>query len=142
MKLACLVLLAGCQLEPAVGSPLREACQDADHDPSHDVSYSADIDPLIREYKCRGCHTANGPTPIGLEVSGLDLSSYATLRAGGARSMAMIVVPGQPCESVLLQKVGEGPPYGARMPLDGPTYLEDEDLASISDWIFEGARDN
>jgi hypothetical protein len=56
--------------------------------------------------------------------------------------MAMIIVPGQPCESVLLQKVGEGPPYGARMPLNGPTYLEDEDLEVISDWIFEGARDN
>jgi hypothetical protein len=144
VKLAYLVLAAGCldQLEPSVGAPLRAACQDADHDPSHDVSFAADIDPLIHEYHCRTCHTPGGATPIGLEVSGFDLSTYETLRAGGARSMAMIIVPGQPCESVLLQKVGEGPPYGARMPLNGPTYLEDEDLEVISDWIFEGARDN
>ena len=82
------------------------------------------------EYHCPKCHTPGGATPQGLSVGGLDLESFETLRAGGVRSGAEIVVPGQPCTSVLLQKVGAGPPFGARMPLDGPPYLDEEDLAA------------
>ena len=39
-------------------------------------------------------------------------------------------------------ELGEGPPFGSRMPLDGPPYLEDVDLELIGDWIVEGAHDN
>ena len=136
------ILLAGCDLVPQVGPPSREVCQTADHDPGHDVKFSVEISGIIDEYHCRDCHTPTGKTPIGFEVAGFDLTSYDTLRAGGVRSGASIVVPGQPCQSVLLQKVGAGPPFGSRMPLDGPPYLEDDDLDVISDWIFEGAHDD
>jgi hypothetical protein len=143
-RVIALALVAGClkQFEPDVGPPLRAACQDAAHDPSHQVRFATDVDAVIVEYKCRDCHTPTGMTPIGYQVSGLDLTSYDTLRAGGLRSGMQIVVPGRPCESVLLQKVSDGPPYGARMPLDGTAYLGDDDLAVISDWIFEGALDD
>ena len=143
-RAAVLIALASCidKLEPTVGPPVRQACQNADHDPSHDVRFSVEVTSIIDEYHCRDCHTPGGKTPIGIEVGGLDLSSYDSLRAGGVRSTTTIVIPGQPCQSVLLQKVGEGPPFGSRMPLDGPPYLEDDDLDAISDWIFEGALDD
>jgi hypothetical protein len=138
------VALAGCatMIEPDVGPLAHEPCADVDHDPGHDVSFSRDIAPLVDEYHCKNCHTPEAQTPIGFIVGGLDLSSYDTLRAGGVRSMASIVLPGMPCESVLLQKVSPGPPFGSRMPLDGPEFLEDEDLELIADWIVEGAHDN
>jgi cytochrome c len=136
-ELGCAQLVA-----PDVGPPLHGACTDSDHDPANDVSFAASIEPIIDEYHCRDCHSANGKTPIGLLVGGLDLGSYGGLRAGGARSGANIIVPGKPCTSVLLQKVSAGPPFGSRMPEDGPTFLDDEDLELISDWIAEGAHDN
>jgi hypothetical protein len=143
-RVAVVIAVAGCidKLEPSVGPPVREVCQNADHDPSRDMRFSVEVTAIIDEYHCRDCHTPTGKTPIGIEVGGLDLSSYDTLRAGGVRSTSTIVVPGQPCQSVLLQKVGEGPPFGSRMPLDGPPYLENADLDAISDWIVEGALDD
>jgi len=144
MRAVVIVALGGCAqlVEPEVGPPLHAACADTDHDPAHDVSFATTLEPLIEEYRCRDCHTANGRTPIGLLTSGLDMTSYATLRAGGTRSSTSIIVPGKPCESVLIQKLGAGPPFGSRMPLNGPDFLEVEDLQAFADWIAEGAHDN
>jgi mono/diheme cytochrome c family protein len=142
VKLALLLLATGCALEPKLGAPTHEACTNTDTDPGHAVSFARDIVPILDEYHCADCHTPAGKTPIGLIVGGLDLTSYATLRAGGVRSMAQIVVAGDACSSVLLQKLEAGPPYGSRMPLSGPEYLDDEDLELISDWIVEGGHDN
>ena len=44
-----------------------------------------------------------------------------------------IVVPGRPCESVLLQKVGSAAPFGGRMPLNGPPFLNDDERQLIHD---------
>jgi hypothetical protein len=129
-------------LAPEVGPPTREVCSNIDSDPDRDVSYAKDIAPVFVEYHCPKCHTHGGATPQGLSVGGLDLESFETLRAGGVQSGAEIVVGGQPCASVLLQKLGAGPPFGSRMPLDGPPYPDAEDLELLSDWIVEGARDN
>ena len=144
MKYLIALALTGCldKLEPDVGPLTHAACTNTDSDPAHDVSFAADIVPIFKEYHCGSCHTPGGKTPIGFLVGGLDLTSYTTLRAGGVRSMASIVVAGNACSSVLLQKVEPGPPFGARMPLDGPTYLADDDFEVITDWIVEGARDN
>jgi len=144
LALVAVVALAGCAklFEPEVGPLAHEPCTNADTDPAHDVSFSRDLAPIIDEYHCKRCHTPDGETPIGFLVGGLDLTSYDTLRAGGVRSMANIVIPGMPCDSVLVQKVSPGPPFGSRMPLDGPDYLEDEDIALLADWIAEGAHDN
>jgi hypothetical protein len=143
VRVLALALVAGCtNLQPDVGPPLRAVCTGVDSDPAHDVSFSADIAPLFTEYHCPKCHTPGGETPIGFVVGGLDLTSYDTLRAGGVRSGLNVIVDGKPCDSVILQKLGEGPPFGSRMPLNGPPYLEAEDLQLISDWIVEGAHDN
>jgi hypothetical protein len=144
LVLTATVALAGCldRFEPDVGAPLHAACQDALHDATHARSFANDIAPILTEYHCPNCHTPDGATPIGFEASGFDISTYATLRAGGVRSGMQIVVPGHPCQSVLLEKVSSGPPFGAQMPLSGSPYLEDDDREAISDWLFEGALDN
>jgi hypothetical protein len=38
-----------------------------------------------------------------------------------------------------VQKISAAPPFGARMPLDGPPFLSASQIQVISDWIAEGA---
>jgi len=144
LAIACALASASCAqlIAPNVGPVAGEECSNIDSDPEHDVSFAIDIQHVIAEYHCPDCHTPGGKTPLGLEVGGLDLSSYETLRAGGVNSGANIIVPGMACGSVFLQKLGAGPPFGSRMPLDGPPYVDEDDLAKIADWIIEGAHDN
>ena len=140
---AMAAVLAGCVEPPDVGPPLRPACSAAPADPDHVVRFQTDIRDAIflRPDLCVRCHTSTGATPIGLAVSGLDLSSYARLRAGGAMGGMSTVVPGDPCASVLVKKLGPAPPFGGRMPLDGP-YLQPAELQTIVDWIAAGALDD
>lgn len=140
-----LAATAGClePLAPEVGEPLRVECRNEDHHPDVAVDFRRDIvDGIFRsvEYHCLTCHSESGDTPLGFYVGGLDLTSYDGLRAGGAQSGADIVIPGRPCDSVLYQKIYEGPPFGSRMPLDGPPYLDEEAAEMLADWIAEGAR--
>ncbi len=142
MRSALLLLaLSGCVdlFEPDVGPPLRAPCADQDSDPDLAIDFDQDVLDVLDEY-CLRCHAPDGESPIGLEVSGLDLSSYQGIRAGGALSGADVVVPGRPCESILIQKLGDAPPFGARMPLDSEP-LEADDVQILHDWIAEGANE-
>lgn len=141
------LLGGGCldALEPEVGAPLHARCDGEDSDPGADVSFDADIRQAIFGVDgagCVNCHTEDGVAPVGLEVGGLDLSSYASLRAGGVISRSDVVIPGDPCASILVQKVGPAPPFGGRMPLNGPPFLSAADQQTIIDWIAEGAQDD
>lgn len=139
--LRTLLLLAGGCVDPEVGAPIHPTCNGADSDPSHATSF-ADIQNRIfaGPHHCVRCHTPSGATPIGLSIGGLDLSSAETLRHGGVQSGADIVIPGDSCSSLLVQKLGLAPPFGARMPLDGPPYLTPTELQLVIDWIAEGAH--
>src|SRR6185436_11830191 len=128
--LLALALLAAClpdPFDPQVGAQLEESCVDSDSNPDVKVTYSNDVRPLFEEY-CFRCHTPTGSAPIGLEVGKLDLSTYSSLRAGGAVSGSHIIEPGNPCRSALIEKVSEYPSFGARMPLNGPPFLEEEEI--------------
>jgi hypothetical protein len=139
---------AGCvldELAPDVGPPLAGACDDTDSDPDTDVSFGRDLRPLFNRARPEAgcsCHSPAGGNPSGIELGGLDLGSYRTLRQGGRSSRAQIVVPGDPCASILLQKISDTPPFGARMPLNGPPFLSPDEIQLVHDWIAEGARDN
>lgn len=145
MRAALVIALAcaGCldSLGPEVGAPLRPSCSGEDSAPTTRVHFETEIRTAVIGRACARCHTPTGATPIGLQLGGLDLSSLTSLRAGGVQSGAEIVVAGNPCASLLLQKLGTAPPFGARMPLDGPPYLEPREVQLISDWIAEGAID-
>ena len=140
------LLLWGClgRVEPEVGEPVALECDPQDSDPTRDVSFTADILPLLERPPnaggCVACHDAAGRNPIGYERAGLDLSDYRQLVRGGNTSGSDIVVPGDPCASILLQKIGEAPPFGARMPLSGPPHFSPTEEQLVHDWIAEGAR--
>lgn len=149
-----LVTLAGCDVmyEPDVGklqppdgpapattedgAPIPHTGSCTDSNPMVSVSFSRDIRPLLQKSPggC-GCHSANA-------TSGFNLGSYEALRRGGQNSGTRIVVPGKPCESILAQKLGLAPPFGARMPYNGPPFYSAAELALVRDWIAEGALDN
>ena len=144
LALAGSVIAAACldPLEPDIGPPLHRTCVNEDSDSNIDVSYDADISTAIFARRCLACHSPDGATPIGFEIGGLSLVSYSSLRAGGVVSGADIVVPERPCDSVLIEKLSAGPPFGARMPANGPPYLGDAELQLVHDWIDEGADDD
>jgi len=138
------IAISSCMFKPDVGPELAGACDDADSNPKVSVSFSTQIRPLLNRVPggC-ACHmpTANGLGPA-TQLIGLNLSSLALLREGGVTSGARIVVPGQPCSSVIYQKTSEAPPFGSRMPLNGPPYMTEEEHELLHDWIAEGANDN
>lgn len=145
--LVLLFAAAGCLdvIGPDVG-PLASTSTDgstgcaSDSNPSLDISFEVDIlGGVFRRGGCDDCHTSDG---LGLRQSGLDLRSYTTLRTGGGRSGASIVIDRDPCASILVQKIEPGPPFGRRMPYNGPPYLSTTDIQLVRDWISEGARDN
>lgn len=143
LSTGCLSAIDG--LDPKVGEPIAVRCSNTDSDPDRDVSFSNDVQPILLGRTMNpgcGCHLPTNPDPVGLSETGLNLSDLGGLRAGGANSLAGVVVAGAPCESILWQKVSSGPPFGSRMPFDGPPFLDDEARQLISDWIAEGARDN
>lgn len=121
---------------PTDGTPAANPrCSDSD--PATTVSFSADIEPLLARSPgaCTGCHGASA-------TAGFTVLTYDGIRRGGQVSGTEIVVAGKPCESVLLQKLGAAPPYGARMPYSGPPFYSADDLGLLRDWIAEGAHDN
>jgi Planctomycete cytochrome C len=152
VALVCVLCLAGVaagcvsDIEPEIG-PLRAGvCKPEDSDPDHDVSFKQQIqlDLFARapgQAGC-GCHMSGSRRTGGIDATGLVLDSYATLMRGGTNSHDTIVVPGNPCASLVVQKVSSAPPSGARMPSDGPPYLSPPEIDLLSDWITEGAHDN
>jgi hypothetical protein len=133
------------EIEPEVG-PLRAGtCKSHDSDPDHDVSFKEDV--LILFQRPAGqagcaCHQPSNRRTSGIDATGLSLESFKTLIRGGNASHDTIVVAGDPCASLIVQKVSSAPPSGSRMPSDGPPYLSPPEIALLSDWIAEGAHDN
>ena len=116
------------------GAPATGPCVDSD--PDVDVSFGRDVRPLLsRSPGGCSCHATN-------TTSGLNLGSYDRLLQGGTNSGEQIVVPGEPCASVLVQKLGLAPPFGARMPYNGPPFFTAEERRLVEDWIAEGAHDD
>jgi len=138
-------VISACALEPDVGPRLAGSCDDADTQPGTSVSFAGEIRPLISRTVggCVFCHvpTSTGAGP-GTQISGLDLSSLSTLRAGGLNSGSRIIVAGAPCDSIMYLKLSVSPPFGSRMPLNGPPFFSTEELRLLHDWIAEGANDN
>lgn len=80
--------------------------------------------------RCVICHTgASAP-------NGLQLTSYDAVMAGGKNGP--VVVAGAPAGSELIKRIrGERQP---RMPLTGPPWLTDAEVALIEGWIKDGAK--
>lgn len=94
-------------------------------------SFAADVQPILTE-RCTKCHSGQSPP------RGLWLDSYDQVMAGGA--YRPVVLPGNPDESEIVRRIkGSAIP---RMPLDGPPFLSDDQIAAIEAWIAAGAPNN
>jgi hypothetical protein len=143
------IAATGCMLdyEPDVGEALNipddagegvvPGCDNSDTNPGVTVSFAADVQPLMTRSPggCMPCH-------LGRATAGFDMGSYQALRRGGINSGPRIVVASEPCNSILLQKIGRTPPFGSRMPLGGPPYFSAEEQLLVRDWIAEGGANN
>lgn len=109
---------------------------------SREISFKADVMPVFKK-NCLPCHAEDQYNP-----SELSLDSFELTVAGGKHGVP--VLPGKPEESLLLQKLGEKPPFGDRMPMDprkkrgemSKKKLTDDEIRILSEWISQGAKDN
>ncbi len=92
------------------------------------VDYQQDIQPIFNA-RCVSCHGG---------TSGVFLQNYdAVMNSVGNQYQQNIVIPEEPEESPLYDKLLPNPEFGNRMPTGGS--LTDEQIALIYDWIKEGA---
>lgn len=95
---------------------------------SESVQFVRDLAPVLVE-SCLGCH--GGMQPRGR----LSLETFASLLRGG--DSGLIVIPGKPADSLLVQKLRGT--AGERMPLGKPP-LEEDVIQKFETWIAEGTR--
>lgn len=93
------------------------------------VSYAKDIVPILKA-SCAGCHNPQK------KKGKLDMTTHAGLMKGGAEGPA--IVSGKPEKSHLVEMVSGKEP---EMPEKGDP-LKPEQVALISRWIKEGAKDD
>lgn len=94
------------------------------------VSYHRDIRPILRQ-QCQGCHQPS------MKSSGLDLTTFSGLRAGGSRGTPLN--PADPDSSLLVKYLtGAIKPL---MPLGQPA-LPRESIDLVREWIRAGAVDD
>jgi len=139
LVLLCLSLTACLsELEPEVGPVIAGQCKNEDSDPEQEVSFKDEVLPML-QMRC-GCHDPKA-SGSAIDSTGFAIGSRRELVRGGNKSADKIVVAGDACSSILVQKCSEAPPFGSRMPIGGP-YFTSDDLAVLRDWIIEGAHDN
>jgi hypothetical protein len=133
------------EVEPDVGSLRAGTCVSKDSDAMLEVSFKDDVLPLFQRSGGQGgctCHQPSNRSTPGIDQSALSLENYRSLLRGGNSSRENIVVAGDPCASVIVQKVSSAPPFGTRMPPSGPPFMTPAEIALLADWIAEGAHDN
>jgi hypothetical protein len=137
--LARLVLAAGAVLAAAV--LVAAGCGGGDEGATRDVPFS-EVLSVFEEYGCAGCHPGVNPA--------LDLRpEQAYDQLVGVEALAdptlYRVVAGDPSTSLLYLKLGgdpvvaDIPAIGTRMPPRAPP-IDEEDLATVRDWILGGAK--
>jgi hypothetical protein len=91
---------------------------------------------------CTSCHKGDGADPDSRGLSLLHDSAYDALvnRASTERSDRLLVAPGDPAHSYLVDKLeGGSGMHGNRMPRNGPPYLTERQIRGIKEWIARGA---
>lgn len=91
----------------------------------------------IFEQSCGGgsCH-------ISQATSGVQLNSYDNvMNSVGAQYGKLVIQPGEPDNSPLVDKIEPDPQINDRMPKNG-NYLSDSRINQIREWIANGANNN
>ncbi len=121
---------AGLQSFATPNSPNRREIEVMPATGNETISFSLHVAPVLIE-NCSGCHIESQNVR-----GGLNMTNFRGLLAGG--DSGVIVNPGSDSESLLVQKL-KGMGGGPRMPLNRPA-LSDDQIATISKWITEGAK--
>jgi hypothetical protein len=91
----------------------------------------------VFDASCTRCHSGPGASQ-GLRLDAANAPSIVG-RASTEQPALLLVKPGDPDNSYLVQKLeGVAPNIGARMPFGGP-YLDTTTIGAIRDWIAAGA---
>ena len=133
--LLILVFSEGCKdmgVQPPLPAPVTPAPPPPPPPTQRTVSFSTDVRPIFADSRvgCLGCHGGTNNLFVG---------TVADLMTGGLHGPA--IVPGNSAASLLVQKIGPNPPFGARMPYGG-TPLPDSTIQLIRNWIDQGALNN
>ncbi|MBB75578.1 MAG: hypothetical protein CMJ75_13810 [Planctomycetaceae bacterium] len=100
---------------------------------SDDTFFERRIRPILTT-RCFKCHRGRGQKPAGA----LALDTRAAFRRGGQSGHA--IIPGQPEQSLLMQKVRAADP-ALRMPPDPELPLSPREIRWLAQWIRNGAPD-
>ncbi len=112
------------------------------------ISYNRDVRPLV-DGRCNICHYTGGPIGVDIEApfaqgSGLVFSPNSWAEAYPGETDARNVVPGNPAESFLIDKLRGNLPAnghgGDPMPPAIPR-LTPEEVATVRAWIADGATE-
>jgi len=102
--------------------------------PTENLSFSGHIQPIFNN-SCAPCH-------ISQTTNGVRLNNYNNvINSSGTQYGENIVIPTEPENSPLIDKIEPNPQFGARMPQGGP-FLSEGQIQAIRTWIEEGAEDN
>ncbi len=92
------------------------------------------VNQIIEKHRCLGCHSG-ATAQAGLDLRPDNILA-ATVNVKSSQSDYIRIVPGEPENSLLLNKVAsDAPLVGGRMPADNQSVLSDAELATISNWI-------
>lgn len=103
------------------------------------VSFSRDVLPIFQDH-CAACHY-NGQKFPGLNLATADAYSGLVNQKSGEWGESLLIKPGDPTHSFLVQKLSPKPPTGAPMPTYGrPLSAQEKHL--IEQWVLQGAKEN
>lgn len=127
------LILAGCAKDEG---PLYVPKPTTPGAPIDTAYFATEVMPILTD-RCWTCHPPMGSMDLSADLAytslvGVESSNHAP---------ALRVAPGEPEASVLWNKVTFTEVYGLGMPPDG-TALSSEELATIRDWIEQGAMNN
>ncbi len=95
------------------------------------IDFATVVQPILTERCSDACHKgATAPRHLALDT-------LEGILAGG--DGGDVVTACSPASSMLVQKLSETPPFGARMPYGGP-YLSAAEIGVITRWVDEGTR--
>ena len=111
---------------------------------SKSVSYDKDVQSILND-SCLTCHDGTGE---GSKKSGFNVTDYNTLMKG--TKTGPVVVPGSSASSTLYRLIDhksdpeiQMPPHHDEALAEGKARpLKDAQIATIKEWIDQGAKDN
>jgi len=109
----------------------------ATHAPTFKAVYN---EVLVVQGCISGCHTDTGLDNLGDPATARATLLAATAHGPGCNAGQMMVVPNNPDQSLLVQKLRPNPPCGGQMPPGAS--LTPEEIDQVAMWIQLGAMDN